>query len=133
MKDLILKQLRKPLNESLDVSDEELNNLLRSYEGSNNFINDLKGKIVFNKQLTQKQKDAGKDFFIKEKLNKTLLPNLNLGTDLGKTIIKKGIETYVDLITSGKKHLFKSREDLNTKIGTPGPDWIKRNVVDFTE
>ena len=133
MKDLILKQLRKPLNESLDVSDEELNNLLRSYEGSNNFINDLKGKIVFNKQLTQKQKDAGKDFFIKEKLNKTLLPNLNLGTDLGKTIIKKGIETYVDLITSGKKHLFKSREDLNTKIGTPGPDWIKRNVVDLEE
>ena len=46
MRDLILKQLRKPLNESLDVSDEELNNLLRSYEGSNNFINDLKGKIV---------------------------------------------------------------------------------------
>ena len=133
MSDLITRQLKKSLNESLDVSDEELNNLLRSYEGSNNFINDLKGKIVFNKQLTQKQKDAGKDFFIKEKLNKTLLPNLNLGTDLGKTIIKKGIETYVDLITSGKKHLFKSREDLNTKIGTPGPDWIKRNVVDLEE
>jgi hypothetical protein len=133
MKDLILKQLRKPLNESLNVSDEELNNLLRSYEGSNNFINDLKGKIVFNKQLTQKQKDAGKDFFIKEKLNKTLLPNLNLGTDLGKTIIEKGIETYVDLITSGKKHLFKSREDLNTKIGTPGPEWIERNVSDLEE
>lgn len=131
MSDLITRQLKKSLNESLDVSDEELNNLLRSYEGSNNFINDLKGKIVFNKQLTQKQKDAGKDFFIKEKLNQTLLPNLNLGTDLGKTIIKKGIETYVDLITSGKKHLFKSRENLNTKIGTPGPDWIKRNVVDL--
>jgi hypothetical protein len=131
MSDLITRQLRKSLNESLDVSDEELNNLLRSYEGSNNFINDLKGKLVFNKQLTPKQKESGKDFFIKEKLNQTLLPNLNPTTDLGKKIIKMGIETYVDLIKSGKKHLFKSREDLNTRIGTPGPEWVERNINDL--
>jgi hypothetical protein len=131
MRDLILKHLRGPLIESLDISDEELNKSLEGYEGTNNFINDLKGKIVFNKQLTQKQKDAGKDFFKNEKLKKTLLHNLDSRTPLGKTIIKKGIETYISLIKSGKKHLFKSREDLNTKIGTPSPEWVKRNVKDL--
>lgn len=134
MRDLIQKQLgmlKSSLNENLNISDAELIELLKNYKGSNKFINDLKGKIIFNKELNQKQKESGKDFFIKEKLNRTLLPNLSSGTDLGKKIIKKGIETYVDLITSGKKHLFKSREDLNTKIGTPGPKWVQRNVDDL--
>jgi hypothetical protein len=136
MRELIKNELRLyklSLKENLDFSEDEVKELLKNYSGGVKIINDLKNKVFLNSELTQKQKDAAKDFFVREKLSKTILSNLEPGNDLGRQVIKYGIETYVNLIKSGKKHLFKPREDLTIKVGTPSPEWVERNIKDLKE
>lgn len=136
MRELIIRELKKycsHLNEGIDLSDDELAELIKNYSGNIKIINDFKGKILFNKPLTDKQKEAAKNFFERERLSNTILADLDSNSKLGEEVIKKGIQTYVDLIKTGKKHLFKTREDLPIKVGTPGPEWIKRNIDDLKE
>lgn len=136
MKHLIKRELQKYksfIHEGLEISDNEMIELIKNYSGSNKMINDFKGKTTFGKSFTEKQKEAAKDFFVREKLSHTILSQLDPTNALGKEVIRLGIDTYVNLIKSGKKHLFKTRDDLNIKIGTPGPDWIKRNIDDLTQ
>lgn len=132
MKDLIKKILRENLNEGVnDITDEEVKELLRTYSGGVKMINDFKGKVILGIELTPKQKIAAKDFFIKERLSKTIMSSLDAYSDVGREVIKKGIETYVSLIKSGKKYLFKPREELSIKVGTPSSEWVERNVQDL--
>jgi hypothetical protein len=108
--------------------------LIKKYSGSNKKINDtLKKKVFSNSPLTPKQKKGAEDFFMKEKLSKTSLANLKKDTPLGKEVIKQGIETYLGLIKSGKKHLFKSRKELSIVIGNPSPEWVEKNIKDLKE
>lgn len=136
MKDIIKKELelfKNRINEDLEVSDDEVIELLKSYSGTNKMINDFKSKALLGLSFTEKQKEAAKDFFVREKLSKTILSSLEPGNPLGREVIKKGIETYLDLIKSGKKHLFKTRDDLTIKVGTPSPEWVERNIRDLRE
>ena len=136
MRELIKNELRlykASLKENLDFSEDEVKELLKNYSGSVKMIIDFKGKVILGSELTQKQKEAAKDFFVREKLSKTILSNLEPGNDLGRQVIKYGIETYLNLIKSGKKYLFKPREDLTIKVGTPSPEWVKRNIGDLKE
>jgi hypothetical protein len=137
MRDIIKRELnllKSSINENLDISDDEMVGLIKNYSGSNKMINDFKRKAFSLKvNFTDKQKQAAKDFFEREKLSHTILSQLDPTNDLGKEVIRLGIDTYVSLIKSSKKHLFKTREDLTIKVGTPGPEWVKRNVDDLTE
>jgi hypothetical protein len=137
MREIIKRELnlfKSSINENLDISDDEMVGLIKNYSGSNKMINDFKKKVLFlNQKFTEKQKEAAKDFFIKEKLSNTIFAQLDVTTNLGRDVVKSGIDTYVNLIKSGKKHLFKTREDLTIKVGTPGPEWIQRNINDLTE
>jgi hypothetical protein len=129
-----LKLLKSSINENLDISDDEMVGLIKNYSGNNKMINDFKKKAFsLNVNFTDKQKQAAKDFFEREKLSHTILSQLDSTNDLGKEVIRLGIDTYVNLIKSSKKHLFKTREDLTIKVGTPGPEWVKRNIGDLTE
>jgi hypothetical protein len=129
-----LKLLKSSINENLDISDDEMVGLIKNYSGSNKMINDFKKKAFsLNVNFTDKQKQAAKDFFEREKLSHTIVSQLDSTNNLGKEVIRLGIDTYVSLIKSSKKHLFKTREDLTIKLGTPGPEWVKRNVDDLTE
>jgi hypothetical protein len=135
MRDLIKKELEKyklSINEQLEISDADVVELIRNYQGDVKFINDLKKKVIFNKPLTVPQSDAAKDFFVRERLSNTIESQLDPGKKLGKEVIKLGIQTYLDIIKSCKKNLFKSREDLSVKISTPGPEWVERNIRDLT-
>lgn len=135
MKDLIKQELGKQrlsINEQLEISDAEVVELIRNYQGDNKFINDLKKKVLFNKPLTTPQSNAAKDFFVKERLSPTIESQLDPSKKLGKEVIKLGIETYLDIIKSCKKNLFISREDLTVRISTPGPEWVQRNIQDLT-
>lgn len=134
MRDIIKKELdrlKKRIDESLEISDDEMNDFIKNYSGTNKLINDFKKKVILNIPFTEKQKKAAKDFFTREKLSFTILPYLNPTNSLGKEVIKKGIETYLNLIKTDKKHLFKTRDDLSVRVGTPGPAWIKRNIDDL--
>ena len=136
MRDLIKQELGKyklSINEQLEISDAEVVELIRNYQGDNKFINDLKKKVIFNKPLTTPQSDAAKDFFVREKLSTTIESQLDPNKKLGKEVIKLGIETYLGIIKSCKKNLFKSREDLTIKISTPGPEWVQRNIRDLKD
>jgi hypothetical protein len=136
MKDLIKKELenyKQPVNENFEISDDEMVQLIKNYSGSNKMINDFKKKATFGQSFTEKQKEASKDFFVREKLSHTISAQLDPTNALGREVIRLGIDTYVNLIKSGKKHLFKTRDDLTIKVGTPGPAWIKRNIDDLTE
>lgn len=129
-----LNLLKSSINENLDISDDEMIRLIKNYSGNNKMINDFKKKALsVNVNFTDKQKQAAKDFFEREKLSHTILSQLDPTNDLGKEVIRLGIDTYVNLIKSSKKHLFKTREDLTIKVGTPGPEWVKRNVNDLTD
>jgi hypothetical protein len=135
MKDLIKQELEKyklSINEQLEISDTEVVDLIRNYSGSVKFINDLKKKVITNKPLTVPQSDAAKDFFVRERLSTTIESQLDSGKNLGKEVIGLGIETYVNIIKSCKKNLFKSREDITVRISTPGPEWVERNIQDLT-
>jgi len=49
MKDLIKQELEKyklSINEQLEISDTEVVDLIRNYQGSVKFINDLKKKVI---------------------------------------------------------------------------------------
>jgi hypothetical protein len=136
MRELIKKELmlyRNSINEGLDFSEDDIKELIKNYTGTVKIINDFKSKVILGSELTPKQKESAKDFFIREKLSKTIMSNLDPSNDLGRYITKKGIETYLDLIKSGKKHLFKPREDLTIKVGTPSPEWVNRNINDLVE
>jgi hypothetical protein len=137
MRDIIKRELnllKSSINENLDISDGEMVGLIKNYSGNNKMINDFKKKAFsLNVNFTDKQKQAAKDFFEREKLSHTILSQLDSTNDLGKEVIRLGIDTYVNLIKSSKKHLFKTREDLTIKVGTPGPEWVKRNIGDLTE
>lgn len=136
MKDLIKKELenyKQPVNENFEISDDEMVQLIKNYSGSNKMINDFKKKATFGQSFTEKQKEAAKDFFVREKLSHTISAQLDPTNALGREVIRLGIDTYVNLIKSGKKHLFKTRDDLTIKVGTPGPAWIKRNIDDLNE
>ena len=129
-----LNLLKSSINENLDISDDEMVGLIKNYSGNNKMINDFKKKALsVNVNFTDKQKQAAKDFFEREKLSHTILSQLDPTNDLGKEVVRLGIDTYVNLIKSSKKHLFKTREDLTIKVGTPGPEWVKRNVNDLTD
>ena len=135
MRDLIKKELEKyklSINEQLEISDAEVVELIRNYQGDVKFINDLKKKVIFNKPLTVPQSDAAKDFFVRERLSTTIESQLDSGKKLGRDVIGLGIQTYLDIIKSCKKNIFKSRGDLTVKISTPGPEWVERNIQDLT-
>jgi len=135
MKDLIKQELGKyqlSINEQLEISDAQVVELIRNYQGDNKFINDLKKKVIFNKPLTVPQSDAAKDFFVRDRLSTTIESQLDPSKKLGKEVIKLGIETYLDIIKSCKKNLFISRQDLTVRISTPGPEWVQRNIQDLT-
>ena len=133
-----LNLLKSSINENLDISDDEMIRLIKNYSGNNKMINDFKRKAFsVNVNFTDKQKQAAKGFFEREnereKFSHTILSQLDPTNDLGKEVVRLGIDTYVNLIKSSKKHLFKTREDLTIKVGTPGPEWVKRNVNDLTD
>ncbi len=135
MKDLIKQELEKyklSINEQLEISDTEVVELIRNYSGSVKFINDLKKKVITNKPLTVPQSDAAKDFFVRERLSTTIESQLDPNKKLGREVTRLGIETYLNIIKSCKKNLFKSREDITVRISTPGPEWVERNIQDLT-
>lgn len=128
-----IKKYKQFVNENLEISDDEMIGLIKNYSGSNKMINDFKKKTTIGQNFTDKQKEAAKDFFVREKLSHTISAQLDPVNPLGREVIRLGIDTYVNLIKSAKKHLFKTRDDLTIKVGTPGPGWIKRNINDLTE
>jgi len=127
------EKYKQLLNENLEISDDEMIGLIKNYTGSNKMINDFKRKTTIGQNFTDKQKEAAKDFFVREKLSHTISAQLDPVNPLGREVIRLGIDTYVNLIKSAKKHLFKTRDDLTIKVGTPGPAWIERNIHDLTE
>ena len=129
---LQLEQYKLSINEQLEISDTEVVDLIKNYQGSVNFINDLKKKVLTNKPLTSAQSNAAKDFFVREKLSTTIESQLDPNKKLGKEVIRLGIETYLNIIKSCKKNLFISREDLSVRISTPGPEWVRKNIEDLT-
>lgn len=134
MKENIRKHLeiyKMNIKESSDAGGDEVISLIKNYTGENQMINDFKGRLLFNKELTPKQKSAAEDFFTNEKLRKTILSNLDPSNELGRRITKKGIETYLTLLKTDKKFLFKPKDDRNVKVGTPSEAWTKRNIDDL--
>ena len=91
MKHLIKRELqnyKSSIREGLEISDDEMIGLIKNYSGSNKMINDFKGKTTFGKSFTEKQKEAAKDFFVREKLSHTILSQLDPTNALGKEVIR---------------------------------------------
>jgi hypothetical protein len=107
---------------------------ITKYEGSNEFINNLKLRLSVGKKLTQPQIDRAIQIFKKEYWENTVVPEiLKKGSDLKNFVIGKGIETYKNLIRSTKKELLKQKKGVKGKVmvGKPGDKWIESNINDL--
>lgn len=136
MREDIKKQLtihRLTIKENSNIVDDELISMIKDYRGDNKMIIDFQGKVIKNFDLTPRQKEVARDFFSNDKLKKTILSSLDYSNDLGKKVIRKGIETYLSLLKTSKKYLFKPKEGRNVKVDRPSEGWIIKNINDLEE
>ena len=126
-----LNILKSTIRENSEIVDDELISMIKNYRGDNKMIIDFQGKVIKNFDLTPKQKESARDFFSNDKLKKTILSSLDSSNELGKKVIRKGIETYLSLLKTNKKYLFKPKEGRNVKVDRPSEGWIKKNIEDL--
>jgi hypothetical protein len=147
MKDL-RKLIRKVLKEQTNQSDFDLD--IMDYKGDDKEINRMKQSIYYGKNLSEKDIKYAHEFFKKEKKltvddDKFSKPEEDISEpvlsrdeylkkfkeELKLNINKiksEGVITYLDLVRSGKRHLFKNEK---IKVAKPSESWYKENIKDL--
>lgn len=106
--------------------------MIRDYKGSNNFLNDLKEKLMKGKELTEKQLLAAIEKLKRDFYGESNMFNAMKNTNYQKKIKQLGTTAYLNLIKTKKRALLKPLSN-NYKIvvDKPSEDWVKRNLDDL--
>lgn len=105
-------------------------NMIRDYEGTNNFMNNLKVQLTKKGRLSEKQIESAIQFF-KTKFYKDSAIYDSLQQHYQKKMKEEGIKAYLNLIKTSKKDFLKPSKNYKIIVDKPSKDWVQRNLNDL--